>query len=412
MYADSFKIVTNIKAKEHYVLAQCGAPVVGTDVVGELLNATRTRLGGGGPTWIVKEFSVPLAHVSSETTVVLAFLEMLHVHDRALFIPSWATGACYQRSLNNCAGVNVTRNGTIVTVDAPSIDTPDDSDILHHLPPAFESKWGGDHAGVRSAQIRLSRAVFVDAASSPESGASSEERAKQIVFSGAADPGPLHRAEWIKFVAAFFNLEGLANQLFDVTKEAYEQRSREVATTTKKRALFVSKQAANPAWGLAEMFLVHYTPYKQKLIEEAGGRVAIGKDALLKELNKTLFSLTNTTNNLPTVGWTDTYHQVEIRTTNGDTSLAAAVLWQSIGSLCDCLIDETYVPDPKTFNLKSWTELMHVEDGVFPFRRCVLREDGRLSRTLGMDWFETGIARPAVVQRDLVRAFAGNMDHM
>jgi hypothetical protein len=30
------------------------------------------------------------------------------------------------------------------------------------------------------------------------------------VFSATADPGPLHRAEWIEFLALFLNLEACA----------------------------------------------------------------------------------------------------------------------------------------------------------------------------------------------------------
>jgi len=41
-----------------------------------------------------------------------------------------------------------------------------------------------------------------------------EGGAQVVMFSASADPGPLHRAEWIGFVAAFFNLERAANEYF------------------------------------------------------------------------------------------------------------------------------------------------------------------------------------------------------
>ena len=37
------------------------------------------------------------------------------------------------------------------------------------------------------------------------------------------DGGPLSRAEWLKFVALFFNKEELANRLFDQIVRNYEQ---------------------------------------------------------------------------------------------------------------------------------------------------------------------------------------------
>jgi hypothetical protein len=33
-----------------------------------------------------------------------------------------------------------------------------------------------------------------------------------------ADPGPLNRAEWVKFIAAFFNKEIDANSVYDAIK--------------------------------------------------------------------------------------------------------------------------------------------------------------------------------------------------
>jgi hypothetical protein len=34
-----------------------------------------------------------------------------------------------------------------------------------------------------------------------------------------ADPGVLNRAEWIKFVATFFNKEDVANEMFAATSQ-------------------------------------------------------------------------------------------------------------------------------------------------------------------------------------------------
>ena len=119
--------------------------------------------------------------------------------------------------------------------------------------------------------------------------------------------------------------------------------------------------------------------------------------------------------NLPTIVFNAEHHQMEVRPTkdsNGvlQTATAAAVFWDVVGDLSDCIVDETYIEDPSSFNYDAWKALMHLEPKNYPFqqRQCVLREDGRLSQSLGLDWFETGIARPAVVQRDLVRAFSSN----
>lgn len=44
----------------------------------------------------------------------------------------------------------------------------------------------------------------------------------RVLLSAADDPGPLNRAEYIKYMAAFFNKESLANTLFNQTVARYE----------------------------------------------------------------------------------------------------------------------------------------------------------------------------------------------
>ncbi len=50
--------------------------------------------------------------------------------------------------------------------------------------------------------------------------------------SASADPGPLNRAEWIKFVATFFNLEATATALFAGIEAAYEGIKAVAATSS------------------------------------------------------------------------------------------------------------------------------------------------------------------------------------
>lgn len=40
-----------------------------------------------------------------------------------------------------------------------------------------------------------------------------------LACSAVADPGVLNRAEWIKFVATFYNKEDIANDLFATTSK-------------------------------------------------------------------------------------------------------------------------------------------------------------------------------------------------
>ncbi len=47
--------------------------------------------------------------------------------------------------------------------------------------------------------------------------------------SATLDPGTLDRAEWVKFVAPFFNMEPTANQLFDSINATYTKLKDSVA---------------------------------------------------------------------------------------------------------------------------------------------------------------------------------------
>lgn len=46
---------------------------------------------------------------------------------------------------------------------------------------------------------------------------------KAIAFTATADPGPLNRAEWIKFMSVFFNKEDTANEIFKNVQDNYNQ---------------------------------------------------------------------------------------------------------------------------------------------------------------------------------------------
>jgi ABC-type Fe3+-hydroxamate transport system substrate-binding protein len=84
--------------------------------------------------------------------------------------------------------------------------------------------------------------------------------------SATADPGTLARAEWIKFVAPFFNKELEANQIFANISAAYnatkEAAAAEVAAGSKKKVAWVAWSSfAGPG------VVVYTTPYKSQYIQ-------------------------------------------------------------------------------------------------------------------------------------------------
>ena len=56
-----------------------------------------------------------------------------------------------------------------------------------------------------------------------------------VAFDATSDPGMLARAEWIKFVAAFFNLEAHANRVFEKIKAEYDATKASAAAAIEVR---------------------------------------------------------------------------------------------------------------------------------------------------------------------------------
>lgn len=81
--------------------------------------------------------------------------------------------------------------------------------------------------------------------------------------SAYADPGALNRAEWVKFVAVFFNKEVEANKLFSTITTDYQKlntsaRAAAAAATTPVRAAWISK--------FGDSISMSYAVYKQQLV--------------------------------------------------------------------------------------------------------------------------------------------------
>jgi ABC-type Fe3+-hydroxamate transport system substrate-binding protein len=89
------------------------------------------------------------------------------------------------------------------------------------------------------------------------------------VCSATADPGTLARAEWIKFVAPFFNKEVEANQIFANISAAYNA-TKEAATAATAAG---KKKVAWVAWSsfAGPGVVVYTTPYKSQYIRVRWG---------------------------------------------------------------------------------------------------------------------------------------------
>jgi len=146
------------------------------------------------------------------------------VQDRVTHVSQYATGPCWQKALG-CGGLlNVSAHAS--QVDALFMDCA----------------YGGSCTNVNS-------------------------QANGVHFSASQDPGPLRSAEHIKFIAAFFNKEKLAQQLFANTVTAYTAAS--VSASSKPVVAWISYEPPS-AWGKAK-FVLSQASYKLKMVTDAGG---------------------------------------------------------------------------------------------------------------------------------------------
>merc|ERR1719272_1081329 len=224
-YFHTFKIVRNLLNSKVYVLHQCGAGAgpPAADLPADAKSAP--------------VITVPVQGWSTGGTFPIAFLEDLGLMNKAAVInPGYVTSSCALK-LAGC--------GEITTMTDNS----------------------GGAAGAWGTAISASTSGvhFTD---DWATGGSSSLR--DVAFDTATDPGALARAEWIKFVAAFFNLEPHANRVFNNIKAEFEQTKALTAAAVAggvvaPKVLYI---AAASAWGPAS---ISTASYKMDYVASAGG---------------------------------------------------------------------------------------------------------------------------------------------
>merc|ERR1719201_2443740 len=219
-YGSTFKVLTNTEAKEQYVLTMCNNAAPDSAAV----NATAALPAG----FARKHFTVPLKSYGSDSTSTLAFLDIIDVHDRQKYISQYATAPCLQKAMGCDASMTAA------------------------------SAWGdAAEQTKRLEQIAATAGFFVDGANALHN---------TIAVATHLDPHLLNRAEWVKFVAAFFNREDLAKKHMQEEVSKWETLSAEAAAkAATPKVAFIE----NSAW--AGAYVISFAPYKKLLIEAAGG---------------------------------------------------------------------------------------------------------------------------------------------
>jgi hypothetical protein len=360
LYGDNFKVVSEALSQEQYVLVQCGTPEP-TDAEVDAIAPLPTDHQR-------KRFTIPLEQVATESTVQLSYLQELGLEDRVRFVAGYAVGACWQKA-KGCDGTYAGAYG--------------DADVL-------------------ASQNQQVAAVLADCF--PPCLATDD--LDSIYVSASQDVGPLHTAEHVKFLAAFFNKEAEANAMFTSTVQAYNDLMVTPDDSSPKVAWITKNEQSQ--WQ-EENFVLSLATYKTGYVTDGGGRNV--DEASASAAAGDLLRVTDAVAGNAAAGKTLT-----IQVSDFEDAPAAAAAFAAMLADVDIIIDETYAFIPGDYNMESFRTAFGIaSDSTLPAvaGNKVFRLDGRISEELtvggyGLDWFESRLAHPQWVLQDLALALRGD----
>eukprot|EP00268_Persea_americana_P045377 TRINITY_DN4624_c0_g1_i2.p1 TRINITY_DN4624_c0_g1~~TRINITY_DN4624_c0_g1_i2.p1 ORF type:complete len:347 (-),score=57.34 TRINITY_DN4624_c0_g1_i2:1546-2586(-) len=141
---------------------------------------------------------------------------------------------------------------------------------------------------------------------------------------------PLQRAEWIKYLGTFANLETRANEVFDAVKTNYLCLSRAAANkTTSFKPVVAWLLYSEGMWSFVK------EEYKVKYVVDAGGEI------LDDSISKSIY-------NISIPDDLDNFHAILLT--------------------IDVVIDETYAPEPTAYTISTFLDNTKAQDNSsFPF---------------------------------------------
>eukprot|EP00668_Euglena_longa_P019219 GGOE01023934.1.p1 GENE.GGOE01023934.1~~GGOE01023934.1.p1 ORF type:complete len:896 (+),score=242.03 GGOE01023934.1:247-2688(+) len=274
-----------------------------------------------------KVFSIPLQTVAVDDTSASAFLDYLGLLSNVkMLVKELATSACL---------LKVSESGQVEDL---------------------EPSWGGN-ATLRAAQVASVDALLGSEATAFTNG---------VAVSAAYEATPLARAEWIKFVALFFNQEAAANLIFDGIRDRYlchrQAAVEAVAGATQLKVAWTS--ASSSQWVLSR------AAYKLKLTQDSGAE-AVGSG------------------------------------TTSTTFGTAAALLQQLQDV-DILIDDSYVTSEYTWQTFLTSYGLAADSSLrFVRNQRVWRVDGVMNAGLSLDWFAGAIVEADALLGDMIGVVQG-----
>lgn len=316
-YNNAYKLIFNSFSNTSYLLYQCGAPVSSD------YNAT------------VKPIEVPVGSVAIDSTVPIGYLELLGL----LPILNAVSQDYTSPYINSPCVQKLLEQGAIKQLNSSSSD--------------FEEFNG---------------LVFTALQGFPKYNSSF------VYFDASQDPGPLKRAEWIKYLASFFNMEKNATEIYSKIEVNYQCLNGSSSLSQKPVVAWVSEYPEG-------VIGISNAGYKTQLTLDAGG----------SNLDSSLYRDYNL------------------------SSPAERAALNAVLKTVDILIDEIYTMNPMTYNISTLMgKLMITEAAGYPFltNKRVWREDRRIQKTsFGLDWYEGSLPQPQVVLQELLGILDPSRNH-
>jgi len=333
----------------------------------------------------VRFFSIPLPGLAKDSSTPAAFLQELGLLNRAEALPKLIVSPCAQ-AMQACGG----------GLEAP--------------PPA---SWEGTPAEREAAAAKFT-ALFTD---SPN-----KNITNLVAFPAYLEQTPMKKASWLKYLAAFFNVEDEANTLLRRKEDAYKKKKNEVAELVKQKgnAPVVAWVSYNQAgFGSPATITFSYAAYKVVLTADGGGRMLSPSRA---EFKGAVESGTPATRSLsfhikPPPG---TPNPIKCDKPECMTLAEARAKAQVLLQFADVIVDESYRAGAD-FKPKILTEADinsfygFGSNSTVPTPPAVTNVkvytlDGIVGPSGALDWFEGTMVQPAKVLSDFARAAHGLTD--
>ncbi|KAK7305646.1 hypothetical protein VNO77_43553 [Canavalia gladiata] len=177
---------------------------------------------------------------------------------------------------------------------------------------------------------------------------------------------PLQRAEWIKFMGAYANVEARANQVYTAVKENYLCLAKIATNRTTFKPTVAWMKYQNGVWSFTK------DKYQLKYVEDAGG------ENLDASINKNTYNVSDPD---------------------------ALEEFHAILCTVEVVIDETLSSDPVNYTLSTFIQNLNVEDrSCFSFitNTSLWRYDKRIQNSIALDWYNGAVSQPQLALADLI----------